>query len=304
MRTLRERLAPGDFPTERISACLGLVADTHLPERIDRLPPELFSVLRGVDVVIHAGDVSALCVLDELSSIAPVLGVCGNDESAETAHALPAQLLVTLASQRVLITHGNYLDRDEELASRLDDHWDSKLAYRAELGHRAGASVVVFGHIHVPLVAHYQDVLLINPGAIAAASGATRQRRRTVALLYVRDDGALAPVHIDLADPERAYRPAINWAAGFQSALDQFQESILATDLATDFAYLKTQSWWNDPTEGRPLWAAWYRAARRCWRGEIPLLTRADILTELSGDDAISLPARCRLEAALSRPAR
>jgi putative phosphoesterase len=302
VRTLRERLLPDGFPAERVVSCLGLVADTHLPDRLERLPPELLAVLDGVDAILHAGDVSALQVLDELGRIAPVFAVRGNDETAETTQALPAQLLLTLAGQRLLMVHGHYLDREADLASRLDDHWEPKLAYRAELGRRAGASAVIFGHIHVPLVARHGDVLLINPGALAAASGATRQRRCTVALLYVRDDGALAPVHIDLADPERPYRPAIDWPAGFQAALDQFQESILSPCLVADFAYLKTQAWWNNPAEGQPLWTAWYRAARRCWRGDIPLVTRAAVLSEVQRDAAIPLLARQRLEAALSRP--
>jgi uncharacterized protein len=301
MRFLRERLAPPDFPSQRLKACLGLVADTHLPERLDALPSELFDVLGGVDSILHAGDVSELGVLDTLGALAPVLAVRGNDEGEETAPTLPDQVLLVLAEQRVLLTHGHHLDRGEEIASRGDDAWAPKLAYRARLGQRAHASVVIFGHIHVPLVAHYDNILLINPGAIAPASGATRQRRRTAALLYVRDDGALAVVHVDLADPERPYRPAIDWPSGYQAAVDQFHESILAPELAANFAYLKTQSWWNAPSEGRPLWAVWYRAARRCWNGEIPFLTSADILTELNNDTTTPPLARSRLEAALSR---
>ena len=300
MTAPRDRFRPADFPADRLAACLGLLADTHMPDRLAALPPALFAALHGVDLVLHAGDLSTPWVLDQMRPIAPVLAVRGNDEAADARADLPAQRLVTAAGRRILLTHGHHPDRDEELAARLDDRWAPKLAYRADLGRRAGASVVVFGHIHVPLALPYQDVLLVNPGALAAASGATRQRRQTVALLYVRDDGALAAVHVDLADLARPHEPRIAWAAGFRAALDRYSASILAPELAADFAYLRTQPWWNTPDEGRPLWAAWYRAARRCWAGELPALTRAAVLAEVRADATIPPLARARFEAALA----
>ena len=69
----RADLLPPEWPVERLAACFGLVSDTHLPERLSRLPAALFEVLRGVDLVLHAGDIGELRVLDELSRIAPVV---------------------------------------------------------------------------------------------------------------------------------------------------------------------------------------------------------------------------------------
>jgi len=139
--------------------------------------------------------------------------------------------------------HGHYHDRVEELAARLEDRWGPKLDFLAELGRRAGASVVIFGHTHIPLSAHHDGLLLVNPGALAAASGATRQRRQTITLLFVHDDGAVTPVHVDLADLARPYAPRIDWATGFNAAYDQYNESILSPELAAGFAFLRTQSW-------------------------------------------------------------
>ena len=296
----RDRFRPAAFPADRLAACVGLLGDTHLPDRARALPPAVFAALAGVDLLLHTGDLSALGVLDALGRIAPVLAVQGNDEAAEARQALPLQQLVTVAGRRLLLTHGHAPDRREELAARLDDRWGPKLAARAAAGRRAGATVVVFGHTHIPLTRDEGGVLLLNPGALAAASGATRQRRRTVALLYVRDDGAVAPVHLDLDDLARPYAPRIAWAAGFRAAHRRYNPSILAPELAADFAHLQAQPWWHLPDEGRPLWAAWYRAAQRCWAGELPRLTRADVLAEVRDDAAIPPLARARFEAALA----
>jgi hypothetical protein len=102
----------------------------------------------------------------------------------------------------------------------IDDAWRPKLDRRVAMGQHPGAAVVVFGHTHIPMTRWHQDVLLVNPGAIASSSAFTRQRVQTVALLFLRDDGGACVVHIDLASPERAFVPRIDWDAGFSAVLD------------------------------------------------------------------------------------
>ena len=66
-----DRFLPAGMDPARIVARIGLVSDTHMPDRCDALPPALFATLRGVDLLLHAGDVGELWVLDQLSAIAP-----------------------------------------------------------------------------------------------------------------------------------------------------------------------------------------------------------------------------------------
>jgi putative phosphoesterase len=54
--------------------CIGLLSDTHVPHRM----PALFERLHGVDLILHAGDLDAPAVLDELGRVAPVQAVRGN----------------------------------------------------------------------------------------------------------------------------------------------------------------------------------------------------------------------------------
>ena len=70
----------------------------------------VFAVLRGVDVVLHAGDVGELWALDRLSAIAPVIAVHGNDETADAQQELPYQQLVVAGGARILLTHAHYPD--------------------------------------------------------------------------------------------------------------------------------------------------------------------------------------------------
>ena len=193
-----------------------------MPARCAELPAAVFDVLRGVDVLLHAGDVGELWVLDRLSAIAPVIAVHGNDETAAVQRELPYQQLVVAGGVRILLTHGHYPDRAAELESRKDDAWQPKLARRTAMGQRANARVVVYGHTHVPMAVEHEGVLLVNPGAIASPNPTLRQHIQSVAILSIRDDGALFVTHIDLANPDQPFMPQIDWQAGFRAAHAQF----------------------------------------------------------------------------------
>ena len=65
---------------------IGLISDTHIPEACEHLPAAVFDVLRGVDLVMHAGDVYVNQVLDELSAIAPVIAAIGNGDEGLDGH--------------------------------------------------------------------------------------------------------------------------------------------------------------------------------------------------------------------------
>src|SRR6516165_11578364 len=65
---------------------IGLISDTHIPQACEHLPREVFDAFRGVDLVMHAGDVYVNRVLDELSVIAPVIAALGNGDEGLDGH--------------------------------------------------------------------------------------------------------------------------------------------------------------------------------------------------------------------------
>jgi len=79
----------------RIAACLGLIADTHYGDRLDALPPAVHGIFEGVDLILHAGDVGRLELLDQLGRTAPVVAVptsVGYGAALEGVTALLAML--------------------------------------------------------------------------------------------------------------------------------------------------------------------------------------------------------------------
>lgn len=155
---------------------LVVVSDTHLRAG-RRLPAGVCAAAEGADAVIHAGDIVADSVLDQLRGFAPVYAVAGNND-VDLAAALPERLEVDLGGVRVGVIHDSG-DRHRR-AARL------RRVFPA-------AELVVFGHSHLPLDEEGIDgQRLLNPGS-------PTQRRRapahTLAEVEV-SDGRIAAVRL------------------------------------------------------------------------------------------------------------
>lgn len=159
---------------------IGVVADTHCPEFIDRLPDRLFNVLNGVQVVLHAGDINGTATLDELARIAPVEAVRG-DHDPELA-ALPAVREITIDGTRIVVVHGHRSRWIEEPQTLL---WTLSLGFfrphkglpRSLRRRFPNADVIVYGHTHRAHVRKVDGALLFNPGGVHQWNGATTRRR-------------------------------------------------------------------------------------------------------------------------------
>jgi len=125
---------------------IGLISDTHGLVR-----PELHTVLAGVELILHAGDVGGDDVLDELKLIAPVLAVYGNTDMPGDPR-LAAAIDQTFDDVSVHVSHGH------EVGSPTPE----------KLLARYPAQVVVYGHTHRQLVSHAEGRVVVNPGAAGA----------------------------------------------------------------------------------------------------------------------------------------
>ena len=145
---------------------IGVISDTH-----GRLDDMVLDVFAGVEVILHAGDIGHVRIVDRLRSVAPVIAVAGNVDVDLPAAAFPAEVLTDVAGQRVLT--GHILDR--------------LLARHAPA--LEAIAMVVSGHSHRALIDRKDGVLYLNPGS----AGSPRfGLPRSVALVEVRD-GALEP---------------------------------------------------------------------------------------------------------------
>ena len=161
---------------------VGVVADTHCPEFLDKLPARLFEVLEGVDLVLHAGDINSEETLAALGRLAPVEAVRGDhDGSLEN---LPASREVTVEGKRIVLVHGQRSRWLEEPNTLL---WTLSLGYfrphrglpRALRRRFPSADAIVYGHTHRARAETIGGALLFNPGGVHQWSPATASRRLT-----------------------------------------------------------------------------------------------------------------------------
>ena len=121
---------------------IGVIADTH-----GLLRPGVHAALRGVELIIHAGDVGD-GVLHELSEIAPVKAVCGNTDPIGDPD-LPLALVLEVGGLMIHVSHGHELG----------------IPTPAKLLAAYDGDVLIYGHTHQQTVERDGDRLVVNPGS-------------------------------------------------------------------------------------------------------------------------------------------
>jgi putative phosphoesterase len=147
---------------------LGVISDTHIPDRAHRLDPRVMPIFRsaGVEAILHAGDVSSPGVLAQLGEVATVYAVRGNRDWLWLRN-LPVARRLDFSGVTIGLTHGhgnlwNYL-KDRIYFMRQGYH-PERLLPRL-LAEFPDVRVIVFGHGHSPLNQWMGVQLLFNPGS-------------------------------------------------------------------------------------------------------------------------------------------
>lgn len=120
---------------------IGVISDTH-----GLLRHEALEMLKGVEMIIHAGDVGDPEILQKLKEIAPVVAVRGNCDKGEWAYKLNKTEVIKLGEVLIYVIH-NINDIDIDLEA-------------------AGFNIVISGHSHKPLNIEDNGILFLNPGSI------------------------------------------------------------------------------------------------------------------------------------------
>ncbi|MDO5822950.1 metallophosphoesterase [Methanobrevibacter sp.] len=148
---------------------IGLISDTHIPDRAKEIPQKVIDSFKDVELILHAGDLTSPEVIEELEKIAPVMAVQGNMDRVNGIK-LPKARIIEVEELRIGLVHG-------EVYPRADTQ---QLLY---LARELNADILVSGHSHQPKIEQIENVLLLNPGSPIVP----RLADRTVMLLEINE---------------------------------------------------------------------------------------------------------------------
>ncbi|MEN6329242.1 MAG: metallophosphoesterase [Methanobacteriaceae archaeon] len=130
---------------------IGVISDTHIPERASEIPENVFEIFNGVDMILHAGDLISLEIRDILNKIASTTCVQGNMDRYYGIK-LPERELIEAGGVKIGLHHGEVYPRGDT----------QQLRY---IGLEMGVDVLITGHTHYAFINQLKDLLLLNPGS-------------------------------------------------------------------------------------------------------------------------------------------
>ena len=142
---------------------IGLISDTHIPTAAKELWPQIYEAFRGVDLIMHAGDLMVPEVIDWLEEVAPVMAVWGNGDFGGWERTVPPEdqrlseaKVLTIGALRIGLVHDLQLPEHPPLRT---------LEGQMQHYFHGPVDVIVRGSTHAAEITTVNDVLIVNPGS-------------------------------------------------------------------------------------------------------------------------------------------
>jgi putative phosphoesterase len=173
---------------------IGLISDTHIPTAAKELWPQVYEAFRGVDLIMHAGDLMVPEVIDWLEEVAPVMAVWGNGDYGGWERTVPPDdrrlseaKVLTVGDLRIGLVHDLQLPEHPPLRT-----------LEGQMTHyfRRAVDVIVRGSTHAAEITTVKDVLIVNPGSPTFPNHQST-RLGTIGFLEI-DDGRVEPSILQL----------------------------------------------------------------------------------------------------------
>lgn len=117
---------------------IGIVSDTH-----GLLRDEVVEHLKSCHAILHAGDINTPQIIEDLSQIAPLYVVRGNNDKGQWAEALPDHLSMNLGGKNFYMVH-----QKKDVPKSLEN-----------------VDFIIYGHSHQYNFVKEQNRIWLNPGS-------------------------------------------------------------------------------------------------------------------------------------------
>lgn len=132
---------------------IGVIADTHIPVNADSIPKKVLEAFKNVDIIIHAGDLVDLSVIDTLKSVCKeVIAVAGNMDSQKVKTKLPEKEIIKVGNYKIGVMHGY-------------GHPNTLIELASTIFKNDNVNIIIFGHSHTAINKKKGNILYFNPGS-------------------------------------------------------------------------------------------------------------------------------------------
>jgi len=159
---------------------IGVISDTHLPGCDEKLKRIVDRYFHDVDMIIHAGDLVDIRVLDAFGD-RQIRAVCGNMDNLSVRQRLPDRLILDIQGFHLGVMHG----------------WETAENLEEKMYHLLGpVDCLIYGHTHCPVNRVKEGVLFFNPGS-ALDKRFTRENTLGILKLGDRITGEIIKIEIE-----------------------------------------------------------------------------------------------------------
>jgi putative phosphoesterase len=132
---------------------IGVISDTHIPDRAKEIPRKILEDFKNVDMIIHVGDFIDLSVLKGLKNVCQnVKAVWGNMDPPAIRKDLPEKEILKIGNYKIGIMHGH--GSPNNLVELLTSVFKTD-----------SVDIIIFGHSHSAFNEKRDGILFFNPGS-------------------------------------------------------------------------------------------------------------------------------------------
>jgi putative phosphoesterase len=134
---------------------IAVLSDTHA-HSIDEIAPQIVAALEEADLIVHAGDFTAIGLYEDLKKLGDVKAVRGNMDTREIREVLPEQEVFAINGKKVGVIHG----------------WGGSAGLEDKIRQRfSDVDIIIYGHTHKARNEYIGDVYFFNPGSARDSYG-------------------------------------------------------------------------------------------------------------------------------------
>ena len=184
---------------------IGVISDTHSAGSGRDLPVKILEALRGVDMILHCGDLECLGVLDYLEEVAPLLAVRGYEDPVEEGERLALTTrVVKVEGVSIGMIHdiqwpGPKIQTSPDGADLILPEANGREIMARKF--KEPVDIVLYGDTHEEIVTYWDGIMIMNPGSPTYPG--KRHKRGALGTLGILEidgeDAAGRIVELDLA---------------------------------------------------------------------------------------------------------